>query len=136
MGDLIAFLRARLDEDEQVACEAIEEHASSTWFYEYNGCIAEGDGDARSGLTELSRRGDMVGPHIERHDPARVLAEVGAKRTLIDRVVKQIQEDEELIEGEWGAANNPDHVNASTRVLRALAAIHADHPDYREEWKP
>jgi len=54
--------------------------------------------------------GAAVAAHIARWDPARVLAECAAWRA---------------------AVRSGDEV-----VLRALAAVHADHPDYREEWSP
>jgi hypothetical protein len=56
MDDLIAFLQARLDEDERSA------HA---W-------LPFGNPDA------------AARDHIARHDPGRVLAEVAAKRAILD----------------------------------------------------
>lgn len=50
-------------------------------------------------------------------DPHRVLAECEAKR----RIVKRCRESN----GYWGYD-----------VERALALPYADHPDYRDEWKP
>jgi hypothetical protein len=58
--------------------------------------------------------------HVARHDPARVLAECEAKRRIVD------SEGSPYVEG---------HVPA-TRTLRFLALPYADHPDYRQEWKP
>jgi len=51
--------------------------------------------------------------HFARHDPARVLRECEAKRQLIERV------------------GNPDWAG-----FRILAMPYADHPDYRQEWRP
>jgi hypothetical protein len=48
------------------------------------------------------------------HDPARVLAECEAKRRIVEWCSDFMQ---------WPP-------------LYALAAVYADHPDYREEWKP
>lgn len=50
---------------------------------------------------------------------ARVLAECDAKRRIVN-----------LDEMDGGADDG--HVHA----LRCLATIYADHPDYREEWRP
>jgi hypothetical protein len=52
--------------------------------------------------------------HIARHDPARVLADVEAKRRIV----------------EWDAEQPVDR-----GVLNILASVYADHPDYREEWR-
>lgn len=57
-----------------------------------------------------------VADHIARHDPARVLAECEAKRRIV----------------EW-ASDGEGEFHWST-VLAPLAAVYADHPDYREEW--
>jgi len=54
--------------------------------------------------------------HIARHDPARVLAECAAKRAIIELSV------------------NWDGFTRNVDVLRALAAVYADHPDYQEAW--
>jgi len=50
---------------------------------------------------------------------ARVLAECEAKRRIIE-TASMI----DMIENEWGAS-----------ILRTLAAVYSDHPDYRQEWK-
>lgn len=50
--------------------------------------------------------------HICRHDPARVLAECEFKRFLLAKFGRPCP------------------------TLFALAAVYADHPDYRPEWRP
>ena len=50
--------------------------------------------------------------HIARWDPERVLAECAVKRQVVER------------EG------------PSSAILRHLALVHADHRDYRDEWRP
>jgi hypothetical protein len=52
--------------------------------------------------------------HIARHDPARVLADVEAKRRIV----------------EWDVEQPVDR-----GVLNILASVYADHPDFREEWR-
>lgn len=54
-----------------------------------------------------------VAQHIARHDPARVLRECAAKRELVDA---------------WHDEHGGGH------VLKTLAAVYSDHPDYRQEW--
>ncbi|MFJ6729345.1 DUF6221 family protein [Streptomyces sp. NPDC091281] len=84
-----------------------------------------------------------VGGHIVRHDPARVLREVDAKRALIARG------------GPFCTSNcgepvnepmNPDtnwttplehHFDCGAyEAAKVLAAAYADRPGYREEWRP
>ncbi len=79
--DIIAFIKARLDEDEA---------AAKAW-------LPFGNPDA------------AAREHIARQDPGRVLREVEAKREII-RVCGRVY------------------------VLRCLAAVYSDHPDYRQEW--
>jgi hypothetical protein len=74
--------------------------------------LAEGAGANEN----LSPESDLAA-HIARHDPARVLAECEAKRRIVEMHAYQ----EEHF--------TPDE-------LRALALPYADHPDYREEWRP
>lgn len=57
--------------------------------------------------------------HVERWHPARVLAECAAKRAILE-----VCDDG----GPW-----PSDID---RIHSALAAVYADHPDYRDEWIP
>lgn len=127
MDDLVQFLRARLDEDAEVAR------------------AAHGRVDGPLGVRwwtpeEIKTRlwGDQIhmsdAVHIARHAPARVLREVEAKRAIIGTIEQALKE-----------AEFPDHlVSRPARVAllllepigRQLAAIHADHPDYLEAWRP
>lgn len=79
MDDLLAFLRQALDDDERVAREAIGDNISPAeeWHADERSDIVNGLGD-----TMAEGRSDSV-PHIVRWDPARVLAEVEAKRQRI-----------------------------------------------------
>ena len=63
--------------------------------------------------------------HIVRHDPARVMRQCKSFRRIVDMWTDADARDSEgIVE------------DALRPVLDALAAIWADHPDYREEWKP
>ncbi len=71
-----------------------------------------------------------------------MLADIEAKRAIVkwcggrDQIwVGTISSDPELPSPEDfvpGHLKNP----AGSMVLRLLAAVYSDHPDYREEWKP
>ena len=126
--EIVEFLRARLDEDEAGAQAATwgPWAASGRWIW------AQGRPDAVFGVD-----GDPADvEYIARHDPARALREVEAKR----RIVEDWEGHEERTA--WALANDlsPAHPDerrtAVWAVLRHLAAVWSDHPDYRLEWKP
>jgi hypothetical protein len=106
MSDLVAFLTARLDEDEAAAAAALESAGLREPFQ-----VDHWD--------EMSRDDAR---HFARWDPARVLREVDAKRRIL-----ALQDPAECEPGPyyWLAAN---------AALRALAAVYADHPDYDPKW--
>jgi hypothetical protein len=112
MDELIAFLRARLDEDVKVARDA------TFWT---------------GGVPEWTARAEPDGVHIARHDPARVLADVAAKRRIIAEYAGRDQDVDLMLgryterQGQWAGLH---------LAVRLLALPYAGHPDYREEWKP
>lgn len=80
--------------------------------------------------------------HIARHDPARVLAECAAKRSIVG--MHQPMKDDGWVSGEshgylWcsscGSVDYDSPVPYPCPTLRALAAVYADHPEYQDEWK-
>ncbi|NUS76695.1 MAG: hypothetical protein HOV70_10910 [Streptomyces sp.] len=130
MDDLVQFLRDRLAEDKQSAEQAAAEYGAD-WRY---------DGD--HGYVVARRESDMVatgsqdyldpfhGDHIARHDPARVLREVEAKRRTVDLLAPIVADE---------SYQGPDYyggVDACEKALFLLALPYADHPDYQETWRP
>lgn len=120
---LVDFLRARLDEDEAVAKAAVREEYRH-W---------EGSGPDRYDEGRVYANGEVIvwdegtpsgecALHIARHDPARVLADVQAKREIISWVTLYVR-------------NLPPGVRADG-IIRRLAVVYADHPDYQPEWTP
>jgi hypothetical protein len=110
MDDLVAFLRARLDEDDLTVREANTSPEMVT-------------GIPRS-YAEAP-----VAIHIARFaSPDRVLREVEAKRRIL-----------EVHGGDRGAQSmfcpHCEH-DAPCPTLRLLALPFADHPDYQPEWDP
>ena len=74
-------------------------------------------------LRPMSRLPSFDGPKI---DPAFVLAECEAKRQIVK---------EHLEAGEtW--CPSCDGQTQPCKTLRLLALPYADHPDYRQDWKP
>lgn len=69
-----------------------------------------------------------AGEHIERHDPAYVLADLASKRAILD-FVQRVQ----------ASAGEPPYwctedAGALIHIVRLLAAPFLDHPEYQKEW--
>jgi hypothetical protein len=131
MDDLIVFLRARLDEDAAAA-----KRVESRWRQiGETGVIVASDGTH----AEECANGNWTGiaEHIVRHDPARVLADADAKRQMIR--LHGCTEGHEC--STVDRAGDVDHCtwvmeDEACTTLRLLALPYADHPDYRDEWRP
>ena len=136
---LTEFLLARIGEDEADARKAVDDDES--WRHEGEGVLTQysvsGGHEISSGWLSMGHRFE-AGDHIARHNPARVLAECEAKRSIVAEHTRPgwtvtcprcLGDQPELASGTaWRAAPCP--------TLRALALPYADHPDYREEWRP
>lgn len=131
--DLVAFLRARLAEDEAVARAATD----GPWV-PWEGRELNGLGDL---IHPVRTPGQMAGSratvvtaswldaeHIARHDPARVMREVEAKRQILTAHGGDLDEQSMF-------CGHCEH-DTPCPTLRAVAAVYADHPDYRQEWTP
>ncbi|MFI2663254.1 DUF6221 family protein [Micromonospora carbonacea] len=111
--NLITWLPAQLDDDERVARQLI---ASPGGFYI----------EAETEDTDLM----AAGAHVHRWSPARALAEVEAKRRIID------------LHPAAGLRSAPESCGSCVSypgpcdTLRLLALPYADRPGYREEWRP
>lgn len=130
MSALVEFLRARLDEDEEAARNATE----GPWFADHPEPKHWGD-DPESALIVRGKvlcildnqyGGSLCADHIVRHDPTRVLAEVAAKRGVID-LYEIASASPELDRDAWLVL---------TETLKLLALPSASHPDYDERWRP
>lgn len=139
MDDLIAFLRARLDDDEQAA------HAAGGAPWTADDVPGSIHVEARARAEQRALRGlGFVGSverepdrqHIARHDPARVLREVEAKRRTLARHPGATVADEcpgcgAYLDGTWKTPPG-----ALCPELADLALPYTDHPAYREAWRP
>lgn len=75
--------------------------------------------------------------HIARHDPARVLAECAAKRAIMQQAIAASDDRATIIDEYCIGGEGADEAYASDPgllVIRALATVYKDHPDYQEEW--
>jgi hypothetical protein len=76
-ADLVTWIRACLDEDERVAKNTLAEH----WTVTENSVWGDDEFD------QVCRTSvDEEAVHIARWDPARILAEVAAKRALLAKL--------------------------------------------------
>lgn len=135
MDDLVAFLRARLEEDE-----------AEDWHR--RACQTHTKMPANAPL--------LFGPGAPLTCncpvPERLMAEVDAKRKIVDAYLPAGQDPHPGLpcinyEGQDPAAYSgydscERHIAANARllrsdyVLRLLALPYTDHPDYSEEWRP
>lgn len=130
--DLVTWLRAQLDDDARPAQATLDEgpmHEPSSRDDE--GRLVIGDRAINVWATT----------HIGRWSPARVLAEVAAKRAIIDgwrdpATVRRLPagiydgRDQDEVEAQLSIAYAVD------RVVRLLALPYADRAGFREEWRP
>ena len=113
MSDVVAFLNARLDEDEsdaQFAIQLQDHYPDDEFDVDYKWAMMTTDHGPRptKGATYVDGA----------PSPQRVLREVEAKRTILNlfdtyRPTSQPLQD----------------------VLLELAAVYSNHPDYRQEWE-
>jgi Family of unknown function (DUF6221) len=124
MSDLIAFLRARLDEEEAEA-RALDDLRPGPW-------TLDADSIGVLDLNSAPRRGTKgfdfliigdvpawsnIGPYLVRWHSGRVLAEVAAKRAILDMLDAAVWRD------------------AQPMLLLALVQPWAEHPDFDPAWR-
>lgn len=118
-GDLVAFLRARLDETARKARKAKPGPWHSAGGSEY----ATHPTDE---VVDYARDDGESADHIAENAPARVLREVEAKRELLSRY--------EAMEADVLVVTGVESILSEYRrvILPGLAAVYSDHADYRE----
>lgn len=136
---LAAFLAARLDEAGAAACYVGPARIAWLTYRDSAGQLLYTTVAATSGDSEDVWVADgkvLAEPALIRvvYDPARVLREVKAMRAVLERYERGRGGDLP----EWKAGR--DLIEAGLAVLlgvlRDLAIIWSDHPDYRSEWGP
>ncbi len=138
MDDIATFLAARIDEDEAVAKVA----TPGPWQVGEGGEVETvklygNPGYMRPLLVTCDSEGlspavdEENAAHIARHDPARVLAEVAAKRAIVEFWSLAFQKPADFPHVDF------DRVRSAGRwTVWKLAAVYDTHPDYRPEWRP
>jgi hypothetical protein len=147
--DLIEFLRARLAEDE-VRANA----AASALLYvgetepEFDWTFGENEPEGFTVRTISEKRVardvyDDTAMHIARHDPARVLREVEAKRRILaehDHTTVHIWHDRskdfEICTACGAGSDDQGCIPWPCDTVKLLALPYSDHPDYNEAWRP
>jgi hypothetical protein len=142
---LIAFLSARLDEDELAARNA----GGETWDFTGPDCkvrVREPDGDLGR-IIAYCRHGEPLNEdlalaiHIGHNDPARTLREIE-----IEIEIRRARLRRYLEQPSWHLPEGVRDTDERQRAqivkdvldgeVREDAAVYSDHPDYRQEWKP
>lgn len=153
-ADLVAFLRERLDEDERAALDATQHRwivserrtpASPNSPYGDLFLVAADEG---FGAPAFRFKDERDARHIARHDPARVLAEVDAKRRILAEYSATVllrDEADARVKAAWPEPDAQD-LDTWTRAQREAAIMHdwvlqlalpfRDHTEYRAEWAP
>ncbi len=144
MDDLVAFLRERIAEDEAMA-RAATDGPWATW----EGASMHGLGDLlHPVLTPGQKPGShavivtaswLDAEHVSRHDPARTLREVEARRRLLNLHSPTKAGGDECAVCDYGVDScGCMGMNGGwpCATIALLALPYADHPDYREEWRP
>lgn len=138
MDELIAFVRRCLDQDERVALQApgpawiaaVERSGSPGRWRGINAELVTLPADPAEVVHEWEPGAEVVRAepgskavaHIARWDPARVLAEVEAKRQILDLCAPEVDE------GTSGA-------RIARLTIHMLARPYAGRAAWREEWR-
>lgn len=147
---IVEFIEARLAEDEAIATAVGA--MGMEWCAELND---DYDDDSKELPYQIGMSGGSVTHrfatdawfeadrpplyHAARHDPARVLREVAAKRALIEAIFSNASD----VDGEWGDGHTPAEIRAgicadhgsrsAASFLNVMATVWSDHPDYPGE---
>jgi hypothetical protein len=136
MDELVAFLRQCLDQDERVAREASDAARSANWIAGAEGSVISTDPQSELHIRGAVLSLDDIGVHIARWDPARVLAEVEAKRRIIADIVDEatwldLSCDMDRRIGPRDEATEP---YLGDQLAKLVAQPYAGRPGWRDDW--
>jgi hypothetical protein len=126
IDDLISWLRSVWDDEERTALAVPEGRRS--WHVDGGSVVA---GHPTDEVVDWVHD-EGAAEHIALHDPARVLRRIEADRRILDEYQKALDR----------RRRHPEDLAAAgallqmVRVIKLMAESLADHPGYREEWKP
>lgn len=143
MDDLVRWLGEQYDEDERIARRLLNDTRpgrAERWEFCDDGAIRD-TGERRSLRVKFTWSPEAE--HIVRHDPARVLREIDAKRQLIARGGPFCTSD---CDEPGNEPMDPDtnwttplehHLDcAAYEAAKLIALPYADRPGYKEKWRP
>jgi hypothetical protein len=159
MDDLVTWLRAQLDDDERAARAELTPAASISVSLGLSLWEARDVGGPEmpsvwEGTALIARDlADEHAQHIARWDPVRVLAEVDARRQILElhagehdcpKIMTGVYADDWPASASWGkageswrhATNEHFEGDRPCPTLRAQGLPYADRDGYREEWRP
>ena len=146
MDELVRWLREQLDEETEAAQLAFSGQADpeNGWGAHRPEWQKQTTITPHVGVIHEAVQAD----HIVRWNPARVLAEINAKRQLLDDYTVTAHIRDEAAERIKASGDHPDAKDLETwdRAQREAAILEgpvklaalplADRPGYREEWRP
>ncbi|MGW3427892.1 DUF6221 family protein [Streptomyces melanosporofaciens] len=156
MDDLVQWLGAQLDEDERIARAA----TAGPWSRMGRRVLDPTPPSDRLGIgvavghAAADADFNETAEHIAAHDPARVLREIDVDRELLgeyERLQRAHQAHQKEVDRMAQAEDDDpirrnalrreaDYLPAMLHVLgrwaKGKAAVYADRPGYREEWRP
>jgi hypothetical protein len=122
------FLRRRITEDERAASAAASAGVAGWHVAGSPRSGHEGPVEFDTAVYDEVMPSEEEAVHIVRHDPARVLRDVRAKRGIVDRHAP--------VDGGAGAVWCAwDRTPYPCPDLRDLATTYLDHPDFDDDWK-
>ncbi|MFF0597899.1 DUF6221 family protein [Streptomyces antibioticus] len=148
-SDLVNFVSAQLEEDERIA-RGTRQPGTAWRNFDMDGELRD---DANAGTVAYVPL-EETRAHIAAWDPARVLMEIEADRELLaeyDRLIRAHEahrrESSRLTEAgdddpirRAALRREADYLPAMLHVLerwaKRKAAVYADRPGFREEWRP
>lgn len=127
MSALTEFLLARIAEVESAARAAGDLRMWRSDARPDDAWLEREDDGARVSVAIRTRVEEQWAEHVLHHLPGRVLAECEAKRRIVAMYEARSEQDHLTVQA---------HATGLLLAVRALALPYADHPDYRQEWKP
>jgi hypothetical protein len=126
----VEYLRARLDEERWLA-EHLQAKRPSPWNFDpETGNVHAGNGE----LVAIAR-GGVPADYIATWSPARVLADIEAKRRIVDRFVALLEYAARPYDKPEHAAKRQPYLNALEVVIRDLVQPYSSRPDFNEDWR-
>lgn len=148
--DLTTWLRERLDDDERMALAASGRQWGHDGYLGWHSPFGSSHCTVFHEMNPFSHQqnthvcGSALpadAEHIARHDPSRVLAEVAAKRRIVDLHAHR-DGPHECPEWKWRDPEHPEDPQESETgwavecaTLRLLALPYSGHSEYRSEWE-